>query len=66
MVKKSFLLVMLFIFMFLTSGCVTVYTDGCCPDKQSTQCTKKSAKTAAEKEPSIIKKADDWVKENLW
>ena len=64
MVKKSFLLVMLFAFMFLASGCVTVYTDGCCPDKQSGQCNKKDAK--AEKEPNILKKADNWVKENIW
>ena len=66
MVKKSFLLVMLFVFMFLASGCVTVYTDGCCSGKQPAQCTKKIAKAETEKKPNIVKQADDWVKENLW
>jgi hypothetical protein len=66
MVKKSFLLVMLFAFVFLASGCVTVYTDGCCPDRQSARCSKKSTKGATETGPNMVKKADDWVKKNLW
>ena len=66
MVKKSFLLVILFVFMFLASGCVTVYTDACCSDKQSAQCTKKAAKVETEKGPGIVKKVDDWIRENIW
>ena len=63
MVKKSFLVATLFVFMFLASGCITIYTDGSSPNKQS-QCIKKTVK--ADNEPNIIEKADDWVKENLW
>ena len=63
MVKKSFLLVILFVFMFLASGCVTVYTDGCCPDKQP---GRKTGKVKTEEGPGIIKQADDWVKQNIW
>ncbi|MDP3042035.1 MAG: hypothetical protein Q8N62_04835 [Candidatus Omnitrophota bacterium] len=70
MVKKSFLLAMLFVFMFLASGCLTVNVDGCCPDKQPNQCIKKETKKETKKEskegPGIVKKADDWVRENLW
>ncbi|MDO8489466.1 MAG: hypothetical protein Q7S42_05090 [Candidatus Omnitrophota bacterium] len=66
MVKKSFIVVMLFVFMFLASGCITVYTDGCCAGKQSGQCAKKSTKVETEEGPGIVKKADDWVKEKLW
>ena len=66
MVKKSFLLVMLFVFMFLASGCITIYTDGCSSDKRSSQCIKKADKTEPVKGPNMIKQADDWVKENLW
>ena len=66
MVRKSILLVMLLAFTFLVSGCITVYTDGCCPDKQSGQCMKKAAKGETEKGPNIIDKADNWVKEKLW
>jgi hypothetical protein len=66
MVKKSFLLSLLFVFMFLTSGCITVCKDGCCPEKNPAQCTKKPAKTETGKETNAIEKADDWVKANLW
>lgn len=62
MARTSFLLVVLGVFVFLSSGCVTVYSDGCCPDKQ----VKKTAQVSAEKKPNMIKQADDWVKENLW
>jgi hypothetical protein len=63
MLKKPFLLVMLFAFMCLASGCVTIYNQECCPDKDG-QCIKKAAK--GEKGPNIVKKADDWVKKNIW
>ena len=66
MVKKSFLLVMFFVFMFLTSGCITINTDGCCSGKNSAQCTKKAAKTEGRKEPKPVKKADDWIKDHFW
>jgi hypothetical protein len=62
MVRTSFLLFVLGAFVFLSSGCVTVYADGCCPDKQA----KKTAKVSEEKKPNMIKQADDWVRENLW
>jgi hypothetical protein len=64
MVKKSFLLVILFAFVFLASGCITVYTDGCCSNKQSD--LKKTSQVETEEGPGIVKKADDWVKANLW
>ena len=66
MVKKSFLLGLLFVFMFLVNGCITVNADGCCSNKNSVQCAKKAAKTEGKKEPNIVTKADNWVKENLW
>ncbi|HNW38866.1 MAG TPA: hypothetical protein PL125_03195 [Candidatus Omnitrophota bacterium] len=63
MIKRAFLLVTLFAFVFLASGCVTVYTDGCCPDKKAAP---KKASKAENEEPNIVKKADNWVKDNLW
>jgi hypothetical protein len=76
MVKKAFLLVFIFVFLFLASGCVTVNTDGCCSNKQpaAPPCTEriiqvrpeKSPKVKAEKGPNILDQADNWVKENLW
>jgi hypothetical protein len=64
MVKKSFLLVILFAFIFLVGGCVTVYTDGCCPNKPASQLSKKINK--GEKFSEKVKDADNWVKTNLW
>jgi hypothetical protein len=66
MVKKPFLLAMLFVFMLLASGCVTINTGGCCPDKYPAQCTKKAVKVQTEKGPCMVEKADNWVRENLW
>jgi len=66
MVKKSFVLLMLLGFVFLVSGCVTICAEKVCADGKSVQCNKKSAKVETEEEPGIVKKADDWVKENLW
>lgn len=66
MMKKFFLLSVLFVFIFLVSGCITVNTDGCCPDKKNNPCTKKIVKADSREDSSPIKKADDWVKKNLW
>ncbi len=62
MVRKPYLFGALFALMIFASGCVTIYQE-CC-DKDSGQCMKKHAKT--EKGPNPIKKADDWVKQNIW
>jgi len=64
MVRKSFLLVILFAFVSLSSGCVTVYSDGCCSGKPCAP--KTTAKVTTEKGPGLVKQADNWVKENLW
>jgi hypothetical protein len=66
MVRKSLLLVMLLAFVFLASGCVTIYTEKACVDCKSDQCMKKTAKPKTEEGPGIVKKADNWVKDNLW
>ena len=66
MVKKSFLLVMLSAFMFLASGCVTVNTGRCHSEGSLSQCSKKATDSEDVQEPNMIKRADDWVKENLW
>jgi hypothetical protein len=64
MVKKSFLLVILFAFISLAAGCVTVYTDGCCPDKSAGQGSVKSS--PGNKFCETVKNADDWVRTNIW
>jgi len=58
--KKLFLLVMLFAFTFLASGCITVYTDGCCPKRPP------GAKEAFKKGVEAVEKVDNWVEDNLW
>ena len=63
MAKKSILLVLLMVFAFAASGCVMiraekVYVDG-------KPAAPKSC-SPGEENPGIIKKADDWVKKNLW
>jgi len=63
MVKKSFLLVILFAFVFLASGCVTISAENVYVDGKSPQCTKKAANEGL---GGMVKKADDWVKENIW
>jgi hypothetical protein len=62
MVRKAFLAVMLFAFVSLASGCVSVYTDGCCGKQPA---PKKTVKLM-DKEPGILEKADSWVEKNLW
>lgn len=64
MVKRSFLWAILFAFVFLASGCVTVYTDGCCPDKTPRSGSVQGGKM--EKFNEVVKGADDWVKKNVW
>jgi hypothetical protein len=64
MLKRSFLWAILFAFMLLASGCVTVYTDGCCPGSASKQGAKQAGK--GEKFTNVVKGADDWVKNNIW
>jgi len=64
MIRKAFLLVILFAFIFLASGCVTVYTDGCCPDKPASQCPHQTNKM--EKIKKAVKDTDDWVRTNMW
>lgn len=64
MLKKSFLWAILFAFIFLGSGCVTVYTDGCCPDKAAKPASQNAGKM--EKFSETVKNADDWVRTNIW
>jgi len=66
MAKGMFLSVVLFAFVFLSSGCVTICAEKVCVDGNSVQCTKKTTPVAADEEPNMIEKADNWVKENLW
>ncbi|MFA5092444.1 MAG: hypothetical protein WC543_00650 [Candidatus Omnitrophota bacterium] len=66
MMKKFFLLLVLFVFAFLTSGCITINTDGCCSNKANSCCEKKAVKAEPKESVNPIKVADDWVKKNLW
>ena len=66
MVKKTFLSVVLFAFVFLGSGCVTICAEKVCVDGDAAQCGKKTTQVTAEEGPNMIEKADNWVKENLW
>ena len=61
MIKKSFLLGMLFAFVFL-SGCCTVAkgTTGAAGGLVQ------GAKEGAKEDCNSIKKADAWIKDNLW
>ncbi len=64
MVRQSILLVILFVFS--VSGCVSICAEKVYVEGNPSQC-KISAKSAAQEGPTgIIKKADNWVKENLW
>ncbi len=66
MVKRSFLWAILFAFIFCASGCVTVYTDGCCPNNSAKQKAGKSGGNAGDKIINAVKETDDWVKRNIW
>lgn len=61
MVKKSFLLVVLFIFVFLASGC-TLAKGTTCAAGGFVQ----GAKEGAKEDCNSVQKADTWVKDNLW
>ena len=81
MVKKSFSLIILLFFVFLASGC-TIIKCTACNIGGSTKYTKEVAKEVAKEGPrerpreraregsgediGLIKKADNWVRENLW
>ncbi len=61
MIKKSFLVIILFIFLFLVSGCTIVKgIGGACVG------TVGGASEGFKDDVSFIKKADNWVKDNLW
>jgi hypothetical protein len=62
--KKSFLLALLFVFIFLASGCVSITAEKVYVDGKPAGA--KPAKASGEEDPGIIKKTDDWVKKNLW
>jgi uncharacterized protein YceK len=62
MVKKSFLLFVLLIFVFLGSGCSTVVKGTVGATNGLVQGTKEGAKQDWES----IKKTDAWMKDNLW
>ena len=64
--RKFLMLAVLLVFMFLTGGCITINTDGCCPGKPSGACDKKVVKAEPKESVNPIKVADDWVKKNLW
>jgi hypothetical protein len=65
MVRKSFLLGILFLFVFLASGCTVAKSAGgaCAGFAQGAAV---GATEGFKDDVSWIKKADNWVKENLW
>ena len=65
MVRKLFLLSILFLFVFLGSGCtIAKSVGGACVG--FAQGATVGAKEGYKDDVSWIKKADTWVKENLW
>ena len=62
MVKKSFLLFILLVFVFLSSGCSTVVkgTVG------ATCGLVQGSKEGAKEDWVSIQKTDAWIKDNLW
>lgn len=61
MVRKSFLLGVLLVFVFLASGCTFAKGAG----GAVVGCAQ-GAKEGFKDDVSWIKKADNWIKENLW
>jgi hypothetical protein len=57
MVKKLFLLSVLFLFVFLTSGCTLV---------KGTQGFAQGAQEGFKEDAKAVNTADAWVKDNLW
>ncbi len=57
MIRKSFLLLVLFISIFSTSGCTLC---------RGTQGFAQGAKEGWKEDAKAINEADAWIKENLW
>jgi hypothetical protein len=62
MVKKSFLSVVFLAFVFLASGCCTLAKGTTCAAGGFVQ----GAKEGAKEDCNSIKKADAWIRDNLW
>lgn len=65
MVKKLFLSVVFFIFVFLVSGC-TVAKGTTCAAGGFVMGAKQGIQEGAQQDWNSIQKADGWVKDNLW
>lgn len=65
MVKKSLLPVMLFVFILLASGCTLVKGTGGAA-VGLTQGAAGGASEGFKDDVGFVKKADSWVKSNLW
>ncbi len=61
MLKKSFLLGLFLIFTFLASGCTVVKGAG----GAAVGCAQ-GASEGFKEDIGFVKKADNWIKENLW
>jgi hypothetical protein len=61
MVKKSFLLITLSVFIFLACGCTLIKGVG----GAAVGCAQ-GVSAGFKEDVSLIKKADNWTKENLW
>jgi len=66
MVKKFFLLAILFVFIFLASGCCTVVRSTTGAVGGFAMGTIEGSKEGFKEDLGLIEKADNWVKENLW
>ncbi len=58
MVKKSLLFFLLGVFVIICSGCSTV--------TKSTKGAAEGAVQGAKEDWAAVKKADDWIRKNLW
>ncbi|MDP2927984.1 MAG: hypothetical protein Q8N80_04225 [Candidatus Omnitrophota bacterium] len=65
MVKKSFLLITLSVFIFLTCGCTLIKGTGGAVGGAAVGCAQ-GASEGFRDDVSFIKKADNWIKDNLW
>jgi len=61
MVKKSFLMISLSVFIFLACGCTLIKGTG----GAVVGCAQ-GASTGFKDDISFLKKADNWTKDNLW
>ena len=66
MVKKSFLLFILLVFVFLTSGCSTVVKGAVGGTVGATCGFVQGSKEGAKEDWESIKNVDTWIKDNLW